>query len=149
MGEVYGRRLPISQARRLVGDFLYFAQQVPTVPVQRRMNIAPLIAARKLASPRPSWCALFTKAYALVAATRPELRRTYMNYPRPHLYEHPISVASIAVERRLQDEDAVLFTLPICTIASSCRSSASAPSSVPFASAAIRGSFGVSPGGWP
>jgi hypothetical protein len=109
MGEAIGRRLPISLPRRLVGDLLYFAQQVPTVPVQRRMNIAPLMAARERAVPRPSWCSLFTKAYAMVAANRPELRRAYLSFPWPHLYEHPCSIASIAVERRLGDEEAVLF----------------------------------------
>jgi len=52
---------------------------------------------------------LFTKAYALVAAARPELRRAYVKFPWPHLYEHPVSIASIAIERSLGDEDAVLF----------------------------------------
>lgn len=109
MGQVYGRRLPLSLPRRWIGDFLHFAQKVPTVPVLRRMNIAPLIYARQEASPRPSWCALFIKAYALVAANRPELRRAYLKFPRPCLYEHPVSVASIAVERSYNDEDAVFF----------------------------------------
>ncbi|HYT89454.1 MAG TPA: hypothetical protein VEL76_12175 [Gemmataceae bacterium] len=109
MGEPFGRNLPLSLPRRLIGDMMHFAQQVPSVPVQRRMNIAPLVAARREAVPRPSWCALFTKAYALVAAARPELRRAYLSFPWPHLYEHPSSVASIAIERRIGDEDAVLF----------------------------------------
>jgi hypothetical protein len=73
------------------------------------MNIAPLLAAREQAVSRPSWCALFTKAYAMVAAARPELRRAYLSFPWPHLYEHSISVASVAIERRIGDEDAVLF----------------------------------------
>jgi hypothetical protein len=111
MGEARGRSLPLSAARRLIGDFLHCARQVPTVPVQRRMNIAPLVAARAQADPRPSWCSLFTKAYALVAAARPELRRAYLTFPWPHLYEHPVSIASIAIERHLEQdhEDAVLF----------------------------------------
>jgi hypothetical protein len=109
MGERYGRRLPLSLPRRLIGDLMHFAKQIPSVPVQRRMNLAPLVAARQQAQPRPSWCALFTKAYAMVAAKRPELRRAYLSFPWPHLYEHPVSIASIAVERRIGDEDAVLF----------------------------------------
>jgi len=110
MGEAYGRRVPLSLSRRWIGDFLHFAQKVPTIPVQRRMNIASLITARAQSLPRPSWCALFTKAYAMVAAARPELRRTYLAFPWAHLYEHPISVVSVAIERRLEDEDAVFFT---------------------------------------
>jgi hypothetical protein len=109
MGERYGRRLPLSVPRRLIGDMMYFARQLPSVPVQRRMNIAPLLAARAQANPRPSWCALFTKAYAMVAEKRPQLRRAYLSFPWPHLYEHPVSIASIAVERRVGEEDAVLF----------------------------------------
>ncbi len=109
MGEPYGRRLPLSPARRLVGDLLAFAQKVPTVPVQRRMRLAAVAAARAATTPRPSWCAIFTKAYALVAAERPELRRAYLGFPRPHLYEHPSSVASIAFGRKLDGEEVVLF----------------------------------------
>lgn len=109
MGERYGRKLPLSLGRRLIGDLMYFAQKIPSVPVQRRMNIAPLVQARSQAESRPSWCALFTKAYAMVAQRRPQLRRAYLSFPRPHLYEHPVSIASIALERRIDDEDAVLF----------------------------------------
>ena len=74
-----------------------------------------------------------------------ELRRTYINFPWAHIYEHPISVASVAVERRLQDEDAVLFAqirgpedhMPeqidsYLRDARSCRSSASAPFAGPL-----------------
>jgi hypothetical protein len=109
MGEPYGRRLPLSLPRRLIGDLMYFAQKVPSVPVQRRMNIARLAATRDQAVPRPGWCALFTSAYAQVAQKWPQLRRAYLSFPWPHLYEHPVSIASIAVERRVGDEDAVLF----------------------------------------
>ena len=109
MGEKVGRSLPLSLPRRFIGDLLHFAQKVPTVPVQRRMNIARLMAAREQVFPRPSWCALFTKAYGMVAAARPELRRAYLTLPRPRLYEHPSSIASIAIERDWQGEDAVFF----------------------------------------
>lgn len=109
MGEKVGRSISLSLPRRVIGDLLHFARKVPTVPVQRRMNIAPLIAARAQAFPRPSWCSLFTKAYAMVAAERAELRRAYLSFPWPHLYEHPTSIASVAVERRWRDEDAVFF----------------------------------------
>jgi hypothetical protein len=104
-----GRNLPLSLPRRFICDLVHFARQVPSVPVQRGMNLDPLVAARQVAEPRPSWCAIFTKAYAFVAAAYPELRRSYMPLPRPHLYEHAVNIASVAVERRLGDEDAVFF----------------------------------------
>ena len=109
MSEPKGRKLALSLPRRTVCDLLHFAHKVPTVPVQRRMNIAPLLAAREASPNRPSWCAIFTKAYGIVCAARPELRRAFLNYPWPHLYEHPSSIASIAVERRYRDENAVFF----------------------------------------
>src|SRR5947209_56580 len=94
-----GRTLALSAPRRFVCDLVYFAQKVPGIPVQRVMNVAELIAARARAPRRVSWCALFTKAYARVAAVTPELRRAYLPFPRPRLYEHPFSIASVAVER--------------------------------------------------
>ncbi len=109
MPQPTGRNIRLSLPRRFVCDLLHFAHRVPTVPVQRRMNLAEVVAARRAAAPRPSWVALFTKAYAFVAAARPELRRSYLSFPTPHLYEHPVSVASVAVERRFGDEDAVFF----------------------------------------
>jgi hypothetical protein len=88
---------------------MHFARQVPSIPVQRRMNVAELAAARQNCVARPSWCAIFTKAFATVAAKQPEFRRAYLPWPWPHLYEHPNNIASIAVSRRFGDEDAVFF----------------------------------------
>jgi hypothetical protein len=104
-----GRTIPLSGPRRLIGDLLHFARQVPSIPVQRRMNLMALRAARSRMVRPFSWCALFTKAYGLVAAEVPELRRAYMPYPYPRLYEHPWSIASIAVERGHHGENAIFF----------------------------------------
>jgi hypothetical protein len=109
MSQPAGFNLPLSLPRRLICDLMHFAVRVPTVPVQRRMHLAEVAAVRAEAAPRPSWSSLFTKALALVNNAYPALRRAYLSFPRPHLYEHPISVATLAVERRLGDEDAVFF----------------------------------------
>src|SRR5579871_5033324 len=106
-----GRSLALSPARRLIGDLLHFARRLPTVPVQRAMNLAPVVAARARLAERPSWTVIFTRAFALVAAEVPALRRAYLSFPRPRLYEHPVSVASVAVEREVAGEPAVLFGL--------------------------------------
>lgn len=103
-----GLALPLSRPRRLICDLLHFAAGVPTVPVQRRMNLASVVAARQSVRVRPSWTAIFTKAFALVAAEFPELRRAYCKFPWPHLYEYPASVAAITVERDYRGEKAVL-----------------------------------------
>jgi hypothetical protein len=88
---------------------LYFASRVPTVPVQRRMQLTEVSAAREAAENRPGWPAVFLKAYARVAAEVPELRRAYVSLPWPHLYEYPTSVATVAVEREYRGEKAVFF----------------------------------------
>jgi hypothetical protein len=104
-----GRSIALSVPRRFIGDLVHFAHKIPSVPVERRMHLGALARARERLEPRPSWCTLFTKAYALVAERMPELRRAYMSWPRPHLYEHPTSVASIAVERQFDGEEGVFF----------------------------------------
>lgn len=107
MPQPKGRTISLSLPRRFVCDLVHFAQKVPSVPVQRRMCLAEVAAARQAAARRPSWCAIFTKAYGLVCAATPELRRAFIPFPRSHLYEHPIPVASIAIERRYREEAAV------------------------------------------
>src|SRR5262249_52481781 len=49
------------------------------------------------------------KAFAAVANQRPELRRTYLNYPWPHLWQADETIASIAVEREYHGEPGVFF----------------------------------------
>src|SRR5262245_5611090 len=109
MSQPTGFTIPLSLPRRQVCDYLHFASRVPTVPVERTMNIRAVAEARELASPRPGWCALFTKAWGVVCARHEVLRRAYLGFPRPRLYQHPINVASVAVERLYGGEEAVFF----------------------------------------
>jgi hypothetical protein len=104
-----GRQFGLSLPRRFVCDLLAFAQKVPSVPMQRHMQLGDLVAARRAGSPRISWCAIFLKAYAIVSATRPELRRAYLPFPWPHLYEHPANIASFSLERKYRGEDSVFL----------------------------------------
>ncbi len=99
-----GHAIPLSVHRRMVIDFVYFASGIPTVPVQKRMSLAPLVAARAACRERPRWTAIFTKAYSLVAQEFPELRRAYVKIPWPHLYEYPVSKAIIIIERDYHGE---------------------------------------------
>ncbi|MGA2697931.1 MAG: hypothetical protein ABSE92_17865 [Terriglobales bacterium] len=103
-----GRRISISVQRRLVLDLLYFAKRIPTVPVQMRMSLAPLVTARAECRQKVPWVAIFTKAYAMVAQEFPELRRTYIKIPWHMLYEYPTSRALIMVERDYNGEPTVL-----------------------------------------
>src|SRR5438034_306448 len=76
-----GRSIRLSLPRRFVGDLVHFAHQVPTIPVQRLFNVAALDRLRGQVQQRPSWVALFTKAYGQVAAEFAELRRCYLSFP--------------------------------------------------------------------
>jgi hypothetical protein len=109
MSQTTGHSLPLSRPKRLMTDILHFSAQVPSVSVERRMTLAPLVAVRELAIPKPGWCSIFTKAWGFVCAAHPPLRRAYLSFPFPRLYQHPIDIATIAVERPYGDEDAVFF----------------------------------------
>ncbi len=106
---IRGKWLSLSPQRRFVADLLHYAKRVPSVPSQRHMRLADVIEARGRATNRISWCAIFLKAYAIVSASRPELRRSYLPWPWPHLYEHSINVASFSVERVIHGEEGVFF----------------------------------------
>jgi hypothetical protein len=102
-----GRAIRLSVPRCMVIDLLYFAKSIPSVPVQRRMSIGPVVAARAACRERPRWTAIFAKAYALVAREFPEFRRAYIKIPWAHLYEYPASSGNIVIERDYRGEPCV------------------------------------------
>ena len=85
--------------RRLVVDLLSISQRLPLFPMEREFDLGQLAALREEVSPRISWVALFVKAYGLLAADIVELRQSYMNWPWPHVYQHPHSTGMVAVNR--------------------------------------------------
>lgn len=111
MSKATGKNVPISLFRRLVTDLMYFSRQVPAVTIERRMDLATIAEARACCSPRPSWTALFTKAFALVARDHPQLRQSYLKFPWPRLYEHPHNIATVNIERELPGERIILYCL--------------------------------------
>lgn len=106
-----GRSISVSPFRRLVTELMHASQQVPSVVIERRMDLRPLIQAREACSPRPNWTVLFTKAYAMLGRDYPMLRWSYLKFPWPRFYEHPHTIATLNVERRLENEDVVLHCL--------------------------------------
>src|SRR6478672_3504643 len=92
-----GRRIALSLPRRLLTDLSHLSRGVPRATLLCRINVAALMEPRDQA--RIPWPVVFAKAYALVAAESPPLRRVYVKLPWPHLYELPQSVGSIVVER--------------------------------------------------
>ena len=111
MSKPRGRSVAISPYRQLVCDLMHFSGQVPAVCAERRMNLSELVQARAKADVRPSYTTIFAKAYGILSRDYPELRRSYLKLPWPRFYEHPHSIVALNVERRLPEEDVVLFCL--------------------------------------
>jgi hypothetical protein len=104
-----GSRRRLSLPRTWIADLMAVSRGLPTVAIERRMNLAPLAAARRSAVEPPSWLVLLTKAYALVARRMPPLRQAYVSFPWPHLFEADENLASVSVARDFEGEPAVFF----------------------------------------
>lgn len=104
-----GRSRALSPFRRIVGDLMHFSSKVPTVILERRMRLGPLVARRRLCASRPCWTSIFMKAYGIVAARHPMLRQSYLGFPFPRIYEHPTSVGIFNIERIVHGEKIVVM----------------------------------------
>jgi hypothetical protein len=102
-----GIRRPLSKSRRLVRDLLHYSSKVPLVPVERRCNLAELAAIR--GSANISWATLFIKAYGLLSQRHAHLRQAFLTWPWKHLYEHPQSVAMVAINREHEGEERLFW----------------------------------------
>jgi hypothetical protein len=98
----------LSAARKVVADFLRASRSVPLVCFQRVMPLAELHETRQRLARRPSWCALFTKAFARVVAARPALRRAFLPFPRERFHDYSDVSADVIVESSLGGEEVLL-----------------------------------------
>lgn len=113
---------------------MHFSRSVPQVTVERIARIPDVLAARNVAYPKPGWYPILLKAYALAAMRVPDLRRSLLTVPFARLHEHACTVASVAVEREVEGEPAVLAfhirtpeSLPLAEIEAKFRRAKSAP----------------------
>jgi hypothetical protein len=111
MHEPKGSILPITGPRRFVIDLVHFAKRVPSTPVSRLVNVSALFAPRDEHPSRPSWALLFMKAYSLVGANHPPLRRALLEFPWSRIYEHPWMNCALAIERSYRGEHGVFVGL--------------------------------------
>src|SRR3954451_22007905 len=107
MHEPKGSILPITGPRRFIIDLVHFAKRVPSTPVSRHINVSALLGPRDEHPSRPSWAVLFMKAYAMVGAKHPPLRRALLEFPWPRIYEHPWMNCALAIERSYLGEHGV------------------------------------------
>lgn len=94
-----GKQLAFPRNRRLILDICHASRSVPAFPVERTLQIGEVSHARNQTETRISWVAIFLRAYGLVCQKIPELRQVFVTYPWNHLYEHPNTVASVAIHR--------------------------------------------------
>ncbi len=104
-----GRWLRIPASRSLVRDVLHLERTVPSFAHDRIFQLAELAQCRDRCVTKISWPLLFIKAYAQMATDHPVLRQCYMRFPWAHLYEHPQQVATLAIHRKHQDQDWLLW----------------------------------------
>jgi hypothetical protein len=105
-------RRGLSLGRRFLCDYVHFSNHGQTAAAERLMRVGDVAAARREASPRPSWGAIMTKAFALAARQHPEMRQAYLSFPWAHIGEYEAQIASVIVSRRVGDEDAI-FLAPL------------------------------------
>lgn len=103
-----GTTIPLSNGRRALAAFLEYSRKIPTIPVNRPINVAALARTRSQSVSSVSWTAIFIRAYGIVSARFSELRRAWVSWPYPYLYEHPHSACAVAVERDWEGEKVVL-----------------------------------------
>jgi len=109
MHEPRGRYIPVSPSRRIIMDLMHEARQVPSIPVQRQIDVSGLEEIRRCTDPRISWFIIFMKAFAVVAKANPQLRRSLVTYPWYRFYDHPFSICSLAIERGHDGEPCLFF----------------------------------------
>lgn len=98
------RRKRLPRSRALTCDVLHYHRKVPTCAHDRRCDLNALANTRQNSPRRISWSLLFIKAFGLVAREFPVLRQIYQPWPWPHIYEHPVSVGMLAIQREHQGE---------------------------------------------
>src|SRR5262249_51108452 len=102
MTSATGHTVPLSLAQRFVGDLVHLARSLPRMTLGRRVQLPA-------AGDRFARYSLLARAFSVAAARRPELRRAYLPCPRPRLYEHPFSIAAIAVVRPVGETEGLLL----------------------------------------
>jgi hypothetical protein len=100
MNHPLARRRRLSASRALVCDILHYDGQMPSFGHSRLMELAELDDVRQRTNRRISWSALFLKAYGLLSTECPLLRQALIEWPWPHVYEHPQTIGTLAVSRQ-------------------------------------------------
>ena len=104
-----GRRVPLSLSRRFIVEHCHFSSLTQKGVFTKKIYIATLLRALANNPNKPPMTLVFLKAFALVAANMPELRRSYIKLPWPQLHELDHSVGMLPVTREMNGEEVVLM----------------------------------------
>ena len=104
-----GTIIPVHWTRTLISDIVYYANKIPLCTIEKQINIEAVQIAKSISQKRIGWTSIFTKAMGLASIEFDELRQSWMPFPYAHLYQHPIPIASVAINRIVDTSDAVIF----------------------------------------
>lgn len=102
-----GKTIKLSNARKSMVDYMACCRNIPTIHIERRINIGELAKVREQSNPKPGWLACFIKAYALAGGIIPQMRWSYLTFPYERIFEHTYSAATVAIEREVNQEKIV------------------------------------------
>lgn len=95
--------------RAIVTDLMWLHRSMATVSQVKSFDLKELDQVRAACPRRISWAVAFMKAYSLVSVEFPALRRIFLDWPWPHLYEHHQPVANLVVSREVEGENWIFF----------------------------------------
>lgn len=104
-----GRRIRLSNGRRLVDDVIRMANSIPLAGIAGDFETREVAMLRRRVRPRISWNVIFMKAYAQISRKLPELRQGYVGFPWGHLHEHHEPVCMMTIAREHQGEERLFF----------------------------------------
>jgi hypothetical protein len=104
-----GKRIKLSNGRRLVDDVIRMANKMPMAGLGGDFDLEIVAKLRRHTRPKIAWNVLYMKAYAAVCKNNPVLRQSYVGFPWGHLYEHQQSVCMMTMSREYQGEERLLF----------------------------------------
>jgi len=104
-----GRRIALSNGRRLVDDVIHMASRMPLASVSCEWDLPDIARLRRIVRPRISWNVLVMKAHAAACSQMPRFQSGYVKFPWPHLYQHHQNVCMMTISRKYMGEERLLF----------------------------------------
>jgi hypothetical protein len=104
-----GKIRRLGEDRTFILDLVQYALKVPSFPVERRVQLGEVAAARGNCARRVSWTAVFTRAYGLATRANPVLRQVFVSWPWPRIYQSADCIISVAVNRSLPEGERLYF----------------------------------------